>query len=96
MKWQTVCRLPESEPNASNQADYQSAQLMAGASNDGEFVYDAVYAAPKQCFVLTLMHINSEWGFIEQETVLYPPTRQALLAAIDEFEQNPLAFLSNQ
>lgn len=91
MDWHTTSQLPDDEPNSSNAMQYETAQLMSGASADGQFIYDVVYAQAEQCFVLTLMQINDEWGFIEQQRRLYPVSRAALLRDIAAFETDPLA-----
>lgn len=93
--WQTISRLPETEPNEYNLAQYTHEQLMAGSSPDARFIYDVVYALTEQCFVLTCMEVNSEWGYLENEVRLYPTTRQELLAAIEQFQTNPEQALHN-
>lgn len=87
--WHTISHLPEDEPNAQNQAAYAQTQLLAGASPDARYIYDVIWAANEACFVLTLMEVNAEWGFVEQEYRLYPTTRQALLQAINEYQTAP-------
>lgn len=87
--WQTENRLPEQEPTAENQADYALPQLLCGSSSDARFIYDAVYVAAEQCFVLTLMQINDEFGFIENEQRRYFGNRNDLLAAVAQFQAAP-------
>lgn len=87
--WQTENRLPEQEPNPDNQAAYAAPQLLCGSSPDARFIYDAVYAAAEGCFVLTLMHINDEFGFIENEQRRYFADRSQLLNAVAEFQAAP-------
>ncbi|XXQ68695.1 hypothetical protein ACKLNO_02210 [Neisseriaceae bacterium B1] len=87
--WQTTSHLPNDEPNEHNQTAYARAQLMAGASPDARYIYDVVYEKDEACFVLTLLEINEEWGFVEQQYRLYPKTRDALLQSIAHFETEP-------
>lgn len=90
-EWQTVCRLPEEAPSDHNRAAYAAPQLLAGSSPDARFIYDAVYVAAEGCFVLTLMQINDEWGFIEHEQRAYYTDRHSLLAAVAAFQAAPQA-----
>lgn len=92
--WQTVSHLPDAEPQADNLAAYRRPQLMAGASSNGQFIYDVVYAEQEHCFVLTLMEIDEQWGFVAQQVRLYPQTRGELLQYIQKFEQQPATSLN--
>lgn len=48
MTWHITSRLPDEEPNEANFAAYSQPQLMAGASPDARYLFDAVYdAAPE-------------------------------------------------
>lgn len=87
--WHTTDRLPKAEPDDTNQAAYCAPQLLAGASADGRFIFDAVYDAAAPRFVLTLMEINTAFGFIEHEKRLYPASRAELLAAVSAFQAAP-------
>ncbi|MDO4433073.1 MAG: hypothetical protein Q4B82_00635 [Alysiella sp.] len=93
--WQTTNRLPENEPNTDNANDYAQSQLLAGASDDGRYVYDVVYLIEQKCFVLTMMDINAEWGFIEHEKRLHLLTRAALLQSIALFQAAPQRVFEN-
>ena len=79
--WHITSRLPDEEPNAANFAAYSQPQLIAGASPDARYLFDAVYDHNAQCFVLTLLDVNETFGFVENETRLYPtrlPQRRSL------------------
>lgn len=95
MRWQITSVLPEGEPDDAGLEAYAAPQLIAGATEDGRFVFDAVYAAEWQQFVLTLMEVNGEWGFVEKEKRLYPQSRRELLAAVADFQAAPEAVLSD-
>lgn len=83
--------MPADAPSADNQAAYTLPQLLCGHSADARFVYDAVYLTDKKQFVLTLMEINEEFGFIEHEAVRRFACREALLAAVAAFQAAPEA-----
>ena len=87
--------LPEQEPCDFNQTDYAVLQLCAGASDDGQFIYDAVYDVQAAWFVLMALHINPEWGFVESEKRVMLATRAELLAQIAQIEAAPLHWLEN-
>lgn len=89
--WHIESSLPDSEPNLSNLHIYFSPTLISGASPDANFIFDAVYAVEKECFVLTMMKINNEWGFIEHQAYRYPATRSELLEEIRRFQEDPEA-----
>lgn len=93
--WQHTSHLPEHEPDETNHTQYAHPQLIAGASADGQFIYDAVYVFSEQTFVLTLMQIDEVWGFVAQEARLNCTTRTALLHAIENFQAAPLAYLQH-
>lgn len=93
MKWQTKNCLPLDEPNDYNCSDYAHPQLLSGVSDDGRYLYDVVWAEMQEYFVLTLLCLNTEWGFIENERYLYPDTRAELLCLVAQFEQNPSSLL---
>lgn len=63
MQWTITNRLPENEPDETNRAEYAHPQLMGGASDDGRFVFDVVWAEMEECFVLTFLWVNDEFGF---------------------------------
>ena len=79
MIWTRQQHLPDEEPNKHNADAYAAPQLLAGASEDGQYIYDAV---------------NTEWGFIEQERRCKPATRQALLAETALLEHDPEHWLA--
>ena len=89
MEWNVKSCLPEDEPNGQNMSAYRQPQLVGGASADAQFVFDAVYAETESCFVLTLLKVNDEWGFVEGEKRLYPQSRMRLLAEIAAFQAAP-------
>ncbi|UOP05144.1 hypothetical protein [Conchiformibius kuhniae] len=89
--WHIRSALPDSEPNPSNLHDYLNPQLIGGASADARFVFDAVYAPERGHFVLTLMQIDDEWGFVAHESRLYPRSRAELAAHIRRFCADPAA-----
>ena len=93
--WHTESHLPADEPCADNLADYRHPQLMRGASADARFIFDAVYAPERAGFVLTLMQINDEWGFIEHELRLHPHSRAELLQQIERFCRAPAAYFAD-
>ncbi|MDK4688180.1 hypothetical protein [Kingella negevensis] len=93
MQWTITNRLPENEPDETNRAEYAHPQLMGGASDDGRFVFDVVWAEMEECFVLTFLWVNDEFGFLEDQIREYPKTRTDLLARVAEFQAAPeLAF----
>lgn len=88
-RWDTVCHLPDTEPDDSNADTYARPDLFSGASPDARFIFDAVYL-PAECrFLLTLMEINEEWGFVEHESVCRPATRAELLRLAAAFQAAP-------
>ena len=94
--WRITSRLPDEEPNAANFAAYSQPQLIAGASPDARYLFDAVYDHNAQCFVLTLLDVNETFGFVENETRLYPTSRAELLRLIADFQAAPAAFVLGQ
>lgn len=92
--WTRQNYLPDDEPQIHNATAYAVPQLIAGASDDGQWIYDAIYDAQAACFVLTALHINQEWGFIENERRCILSTRTALLTEIAALEHNPAAWLN--
>lgn len=50
-----------------------------------------VYDHNAQCFVLTLLDVNETFGFVENETRLYPTSRAELLRWIADFQAAPAA-----
>ena len=92
MNWQTKNTLPDAEPNPQNRTQYAEPQLLAGASEDGKFAYDAVWMEIEECFALTFLWLNDEFGFVEDERRLYPTTRAELLQNVADFEANPQEF----
>lgn len=94
MIWTRQQHLPDEEPNKHNADAYAAPQLLAGASEDGQYIYDAVYVASAGCFLLTALKLNTEWGFIEQERRCKPVTRQALLAETALLEHDPEHWLA--
>ena len=91
MTWRITSRLPPDEPSAANFAAYSQPQLIAGASPDGRYIFDAVYDHNSPCFVLTLLDVNETFGFVEHETRLYPTSRAELLRLIADFHAAPVA-----
>ena len=89
--WHIASRLPSDEPNAANFAAYSQPQLIAGASPDARYLFDAVYDHNAHCFVLTLLNVNETLGFVENETRLYPTSRAELLRLIADFQAAPAA-----
>lgn len=92
--WHINSNLPKEEPNQSNQAEYCSSQLLAGASDDGTYIFDAVYLTKQNQFILTIMIINEKFGFIEDEKNIYLNTRQELIQKVAEFKHNPIKLFS--
>ncbi|MBQ9602047.1 MAG: hypothetical protein IJR46_08610 [Neisseriaceae bacterium] len=92
MIWNIVSKLPENEPNDSNFADYAHEQLIAGASDDGRYLFDVIYVLSEECFVLTLMELNAELAFMENQLIMYPTSREELLQLIHEFKTDPAVF----
>lgn len=88
MNWIRTNHLPDEEPNESNRKAYSYPQLLSGLSEDGQFLYDAIWIEVDEQFVLALLHINQEFGFIENEYYVYPQTRADLLEQVADFEQN--------
>ena len=89
MYWTQTSRLPETEPDDANYAAYAHPQLLCGASDDGRFVYDAIWVATENCFVLTFLWINEDLGFVEYERRVYPATRAQLLIEVARFQAEP-------
>ncbi|ULJ61215.1 hypothetical protein [Wielerella bovis] len=92
MKWTSNHRLPASEPNENNRVEYAHPQLLSGASDDGRFIYDAIWAETEAVFVLTVMWINEEFGFVEDTVRLYPKNRAELLQQVAAFQAAPESF----
>lgn len=86
--WTHQSALPDDEPCATNLAEYTTPQLLAGTTNDGDFIYDVIYDVQAACFVLTALHINQDWGFVEAERRVLLPTRTALLDEIAHLESD--------
>ena len=82
--------------NAANFAAYSQPQLIAGASPDARYLFDAVYDHNAQCFVLTLLDVNETFGFVENETRLYPTSRAELLRLIADFQAAPAAQFASE
>lgn len=89
MAWQCTFRQPENPDS-----DTWQGTLASGASSDAQFIFDVIYAPEHHVFVLTLMQINDEWGFIENERRLYVATWQDLHHKIDDFMLSPLTYFS--
>lgn len=89
--WHITSQLLPDEPSAANFAAYSQPQLIAGASPDGRYIFDAVYDHNAPCFVLTLLDVNETFGFVEHETRLYPTSRAELLRLIADFHAAPVA-----
>ena len=56
MIWTRQQHLPDEEPNEHNADAYAAPQLLAGASEDGQYIYDAVYIASAGCFLLARLN----------------------------------------
>ena len=50
MIWTRQQHLPDEEPNEHNADAYAAPQLLAGASEDGQYIYDAVYVQVQAAF----------------------------------------------
>lgn len=87
--WQCVFRQPEN----AHQSTWHGT-LASGSSPDAQFIFDAIYAPERDTFVLTLLQINDELGFVENEKRLYLANWQDLRATIDDFIQSPHAHFS--
>lgn len=85
--WQCTFRQPENP----DQSTWRGT-LASGASPDAQFIFDAIYAPERNTFVLTLLQVNDELGFIENEQRLYFATWQDLRTAIDDFIQSPQTY----
>ena len=94
--WRITSRLPDEEPNAASFAAYSQPQLIAGASPDARYLFDAVYDHNAQCFVLTLLEVDETLGFVENETRLYPTSRADLLRWIADFQAAPAAQFASE
>lgn len=86
-QWTIQSKLPECECTPNDFAQFSSAQLISGATEDARFIFDVIFSLEKQCFVLTAMEINEEWGFIEHEKRLYLSTLAELWHHIQDFQQ---------
>lgn len=93
MTWTIQSALPNQEPNLKNMNAYLQNNLIHGSSPDAEFIFDAIYNIDLEGFVLTLMHVDNEMGFIEKEKRLVLKTRAELLQAIESYQKHPLAML---
>lgn len=90
LNWKIQSFLPKQEPNLNNLNAYLMNPLISGSSEDAQFVFDALYSIEKECFILTLMNVDNELGFIEHETRLYPQTRAELVNLIEQFKTEPM------
>lgn len=93
MTWTIQSALPNQEPNLKNMNAYLQNNLIHGSSPDAEFIFDAIYNIDLEGFVLTLMQVDNEMGFIEKEKRLVLKTRAELLEAIESYQKHPLAML---
>lgn len=93
MTWNIQSALPNQEPNLKNMNAYLQTNLLHGSSPDAQFIFDAIYNIDLEGFVLTLMQVDNEMGFIEKEKRLILKSRAELLAAVAEYQQHPLAML---
>lgn len=84
--WQFIFRQPEN-PNKST----WNGTLASGSSPNAQFIFDAIYDWQHDTFVLTLLQINNELGFIENEKRLYLNNWHDLRMAIEQFMQSPHA-----
>lgn len=92
MNWTLYSKLPENEPSADNWAQYAHEQLIAGASDNSSYVFDAIYVATEEHFVLTLIQLNPQFAYVEKQIIQYPKTRAELLSIIETFKTQPDAF----
>ena len=96
MTWRIQSILPNQEPNLKNMNAYLQANLILGSSPDAQFIFDAIYNIDLEGFVLTLMQVDNEMGFIEKEKRLLLKTRAELLEAIENYQINPLLMLTDE
>ena len=96
MTWHIQSILPNQEPNLKNMNAYLQANLIHGSSPDAQFIFDAIYDIDLEGFVLTLMQVDNEMGFIEKEKRLLLKTRAELLETIENYQINPLIMLTDE
>ena len=96
MTWHIPSILPNQEPNLKNMNAYLQTNLIHGSSPDAQFIFDAIYSIDLEGFVLTLMQVDNEMGFIEKEKRLLLKTRAELLEAIENYQINPLLMLTDE
>ncbi|WP_314342653.1 hypothetical protein [Simonsiella muelleri] len=96
MTWHIQSILPNQEPNLKNMNAYLQTNLIHGSSPDAQFIFDAIYSIDLEGFVLTLMQVDNEMGFIEKEKRLLLKTRAELLEAIENYQINPLLMLTDE
>lgn len=95
MTWLIESALPHQEPNLKNMNAYLRNNLLHGSSPDAQFIFDAIYSIDEEGFILTLIQVDNEMGFIEKEKKLILKSRNELLQAVHQYQQQPLAMLMN-